>query len=626
MEFKALTLSGISIIGVLAVSRLAYAEQVTCKAESATVDRCRITEPNVKQQATEYPGVRFRPGDAVTVSAGGCVQTGGRGKTWKRYVDPLGDNADRLYHGLISIPGATAGMVRIAGVLGPTHILKIPSNVPNPAGLHLQLGYQDDNFSDNGYWSHDDGTSDQCKNSVNAWVELRIDHAPAGDPPPTSPAFDLVWDTVDLNYLPFNPKWQAQRTQPNALPDPAPCGAGQFLQGRSNGVNLGAPPCVSTSLDVDTPPGLPWHVNELVCNTTDNGGKVHGHVNWGAATYTGSLKFIDHSKPIDVNGFNPADWFGDDDYDFALYGIPGNGGLVASNNGLDHLEFDSDETVDHFGSSWWSTAHQAVDDGSGATLFDDKEAVVVGLRGLDCEHSCGAELHPVYAMAIHADASNPGDDVWAMWARNWGDEGFCSQNQHYLAAPDNILVVTLPWRAGATNATVAVSDFKTNSAAVAGPFVSVRPGKGIDVAFQLADPTAGSLILKWTGGPALRALPRAMVAVRKPLVLPTALKRSPSETRMAGFLNTLSAQQRTVFVRKYQKVLGASAPVTRNQLAPRTLGALPARPAQRPTVHTAPATRKLARDKAQTSALCTALAGNLPGLPNGCKGVDMTPP
>jgi hypothetical protein len=88
MEFRALILSGISMIGILAFSRLTYADQVTCKAESVTVDRCRVTEPNIKQPATESPGVRFRPGDAVTVSAGGCVQTGGRDKTWKRYVVP----------------------------------------------------------------------------------------------------------------------------------------------------------------------------------------------------------------------------------------------------------------------------------------------------------------------------------------------------------------------------------------------------------------------------------------------------------------------------------------------------------------------------------------------------------
>src|SRR5215470_7699945 len=75
----------------------------------------RIDEPNVGQRSTDYP-IIFHPGDAVTIDAGGCVQTGGSGRTWKRYVDPQGPNSDHLYHGLIEIPGATmppASLVRI---------------------------------------------------------------------------------------------------------------------------------------------------------------------------------------------------------------------------------------------------------------------------------------------------------------------------------------------------------------------------------------------------------------------------------------------------------------------------------------------------------------------------------
>jgi hypothetical protein len=78
----------------------------------------RIDEPDVRQPIEEFRSVRFQPGDRVIVDAGGCVQTGGAGRTWKRYVDPRGPNSNRLYHGLIMIPGATAGLVRIAGVIG----------------------------------------------------------------------------------------------------------------------------------------------------------------------------------------------------------------------------------------------------------------------------------------------------------------------------------------------------------------------------------------------------------------------------------------------------------------------------------------------------------------------------
>src|SRR5947207_2818943 len=80
---------------------------VTCSDNpDHSVTTCRIDQPVVTQEAQHgkaYP-VTFRPGDLVTIAAGGCVQTGGWGSTWKRYVDPKGPKADRLYHGTIWIP------------------------------------------------------------------------------------------------------------------------------------------------------------------------------------------------------------------------------------------------------------------------------------------------------------------------------------------------------------------------------------------------------------------------------------------------------------------------------------------------------------------------------------------
>jgi hypothetical protein len=50
--------------------------------------------------------VGVRPGDIVTVvNAGGCVQTGGSGAIWKRYVNPDASDAPNLYHGLVGIAG-----------------------------------------------------------------------------------------------------------------------------------------------------------------------------------------------------------------------------------------------------------------------------------------------------------------------------------------------------------------------------------------------------------------------------------------------------------------------------------------------------------------------------------------
>jgi hypothetical protein len=150
----------------------------------------RIDQPNVKQHITHYTGVGFEPGDRVTISAGGCVQTGGSGKTWKRYVDPQGPNSDRLYHGVIWIPGITGGLPirnqpqpskRLAEMNNKTFVLPTQVFLPPPAdwrsewSSYLRLGYEDDDLSDNGYSGHDDGTGDQCKGVGNAYVNITID-------------------------------------------------------------------------------------------------------------------------------------------------------------------------------------------------------------------------------------------------------------------------------------------------------------------------------------------------------------------------------------------------------------------------------------------------------------------
>jgi hypothetical protein len=134
-----------------------------CTGRTLPLD-CWVHEPIVTQPSTTYPTIQFLPGDHVFVDAGGCVQTGGHGATWKRYVNPASDNG--LYHGLIAIPGAT-GLVQIWTLVGRTVTV-------GGSGGSLVLGYQDDGYSDNGYYSHDDGTGNQCKGVGNAWVHIVI--------------------------------------------------------------------------------------------------------------------------------------------------------------------------------------------------------------------------------------------------------------------------------------------------------------------------------------------------------------------------------------------------------------------------------------------------------------------
>src|SRR5439155_7601231 len=95
---------------------------------------CSVSEPVVNQPSTEY-SIRDPGGRHIRIDAGGCVQTGRHGKTWKRYVDPISNKG--LYHGLIHIPGVTDGLQPLQGLVGQTF------DVYGDGGF-VVLGYQDD--------------------------------------------------------------------------------------------------------------------------------------------------------------------------------------------------------------------------------------------------------------------------------------------------------------------------------------------------------------------------------------------------------------------------------------------------------------------------------------------------
>lgn len=152
----------------------------------------RIQEPTVTRAETIYdgneaaPAIQFQPGDTVDIEAGGCVQTGGSGATWKRYVNPIGPNADRLYFVKVGIPGVTVGLtpLRTAGcqydIVHPdkctVHFAgSVPGGIPD-SQRYFRLGYVDDTYGNNSYWAHDDGTEGQCRDIGNAYVTLTITH------------------------------------------------------------------------------------------------------------------------------------------------------------------------------------------------------------------------------------------------------------------------------------------------------------------------------------------------------------------------------------------------------------------------------------------------------------------
>ena len=162
---------------LLYVLFLIFTQNISGSQHPPKVDHYKITQPYVNGPQKDYRDIRFSPGDTIIVHASGCVQTGGFGLTWKRYVDPQGPNSDHLYHGLISIPGVIkGGFVRIQKIIGRK--IYVPRNAKKDS-LYLKLGYEDDHYGDNGYWSHDNGTNDQCKGIGDAVVKINVIHSVA---------------------------------------------------------------------------------------------------------------------------------------------------------------------------------------------------------------------------------------------------------------------------------------------------------------------------------------------------------------------------------------------------------------------------------------------------------------
>jgi hypothetical protein len=308
--------------------------------------------------------------------------------------------------------------------------------------------------------------------------------------------FDLVWEALDPNGLPANPGWGYYVTRTPTDPplaDPYQC---PFVvtappDGR---IRVEHPPCTTQPVW--------WEPGGTVCDF---------HVNWQTVEYDGPL-FWDtadgHSCGIC-----------DDDYNFWLGVHPRLNALTTVSRQVYHLEFKASETIDRFHTPWWEAFHTAVDDGRG-TVVDTDYAIVIGLLGLDHYHSPETEIHPVYAMAIHDDARRaPDDDVWAIFVRNWGNEGFCSSDSGTNTVSMTSISFKIPWRSGATSVTVRPSSecrapagqntqFCTNSEQTTWNWNPLANNEGVLVTFTLprfdevnlrGARINGELHLQWAG-------------------------------------------------------------------------------------------------------------------------------
>lgn len=668
--------------------------------------RCTIGQPNVSVPEMKFQSqVRFAPGDIVSVAADGCVQTGGLGSTWKRYVNPSGDDIQTKYHGLMEIPTAYpagSGLIHIEDFIGKLQTVMGDPNVP-VSDLYLHLGYEDDadSYGDNGYNDHDDGTNDQCSLAnigYPAFVTVTIYRGVRPDPPQNRFDFDVMPKLVvhsvvtdhgvntdpdhlglDHNGLLLNPSWSWQQRHKGS-PSGDMCHDFQYTQyhfPRSNSRPYFADCTDQTDeTNVDTAGGASGYLCSVGGIASNS---FPGHVNWFPVTMTGRASWGDHG------GIFP---FGDDDYTFSFFpDSPGNNLLLAGRDFL-HVEFDSDETIDQFKSDAWNKLRDAVDSADAArsaldncsrknncstaqidqlkaaiaspkALFDGT-TVLTGMFGLDGEHDLKAELHPLFALATQLDAhSDPLDEVWLMFVRNRGDEGYCSSQLWDSGLEDYI--VRLRWREGATSVQVTQRDFEGPEGTSGPNFMIVPPGSkddpGVYAIFHLGPAESkpyidGSVHLSWIGAPSgvhLHPLPGNVTATTgtftttpaKPATGPkstakkstatkstatqTGAKPAASATRgeVDEVEHALQATASQLTPAQLQEIQKARPPVVArpvHKLPPgkvETVRSIPLSVRKVPvkTFKAGPATDKNNRDAEGIKALCTATKNAPSGLP-----------
>lgn len=441
--------------------------------------------------------------------------------------------------------------------------------------------------------------------------------------PLSQPPFDLVARAVDPTGIPLNPMWAAQITTPGIIPD-----ADAACFDRVYGDLLARfDRCTSQKTYRDTVNG-PHAVSCTPGGTTP----VHGHVNWWVSTVTGKLTWKSHEWP-------------DDDYNF-LITTPQNALVTAGNARLEEnkpvnfdnplqlkAEFDEEETVEHFHTPWWSQFKAAVDesDQAAAATLNGKDAIAIGLVGLDCVHECGSELHPLFAIAINV-SSDEKEDVWAMFVRNWGNEGWCSEFRHLFQKQD--FIFRLPWKPGAVGLTVLNQSgdgrFLTNNNQVTGPSVTWAATQGVDVAFRLPPPTAGArlngeLHLHWimrgevnpgrlgTSTRMIRSTSKTQA--RK---VTTMARRAGGDEPLHALIEGMSPQQQQVFKQARLARPGFDAFAATIHVGNVQRLSAPAGP-QVAAITVVRDLEKAARDEKRTQIVCAAYASKPPGMESLCQ-------
>jgi hypothetical protein len=359
----------------------------------------------------------------------------------------------------------------------------------------------------------------------------------------TPKPLNLYWDDIDENGFAFNPLWGYQLTRPYHGPDYYP-DIPTMMPKPSFGAAGG---------------WMPWKGLTTQETYTDYGWFYCGpHVNWKIpVTYDGFLKWSSHSP-----------WyFNDDDYNFYFFTRRGGGATThGDTRGGIMTEFDSSETINHFITPWWNEFHEAVDhnDAKAHLMVDQKYAIVSGVMGLDMVHDGYSEIHPVWAMAVLVN-NDPNDDRWAMFVRNWGNEGFCGTDQHCVVLPkegdQHVYRFRLPWRPGAqsVNGSFAQNEFLGNVDWHMD--LTPIPNQGIIVSFYIPNHDQrprinGTLHLQWSYLPNVSPLPYAFNMDTEFLASKGLAVKTPEEPKVVqDVLESVPTDQRASLKKEFDGIL-----------------------------------------------------------------------
>jgi hypothetical protein len=239
--------------------------------------------------------------------------------------------------------------------------------------------------------------------------------------------FDVVAYALDVNTFPLDPRWGKQMEQ-NVLPNPSQ-----------------SCPLQSDSDNPNDWTNSPQYPNCMTNPPSFNGAVVCGpHVNLMRVTYEGVARWDDHSSSLL-----------DDDY--TLNVTRADAALFSTASNQVHVEFNSDETVDNWDDThtWWDNFHHNavdVDKAHASAMLDGKSVIVIGLLNLDALHNGKTELHPAYAMFVHlGGGTGLRPSSWAFFVRNWGDQGFCGDDDQPLPTQQQRIKVQIPYVANLTS-------------------------------------------------------------------------------------------------------------------------------------------------------------------------------